>query len=157
MLFIYLSSSCAWPIGPDYRCNVERMAKASGEIDKFDRKIYLNKEFTVERRTGMMSGALKNSYITDPIVIDYGSTGNAYKIVTTMRVDQGIGEGSNIFALNILEYKQSPQKPFVFLSNEMVFLGTACVFRSSLHFSEFGRQQATRRGVPRESDLWFIP
>lgn len=38
-----------------------------------------------------MTGALKNSYVTDPQVIDYGSTENSYKAVATMRKDQGAG------------------------------------------------------------------
>lgn len=36
-----------------------------------------------------MAGALKNSYVTDPQVIDYGSTEDSYKAVATMRKDQG--------------------------------------------------------------------
>ena len=70
-----------------------------------------------------MAGVLKNSYITMPQVIDYGSNDNAYKVVTTLRREEGAGAGSNIYALAISEYETSAQKPFVFLRNEFVYLG----------------------------------
>lgn len=57
-----------------------------------------------------MAGALKNSYVTAPQVIDYGSTENSYKAVATMRKDQGAGVGSSIYALTINEYK-APGSP----------------------------------------------
>ena len=72
-----------------------------------------------------MAGALKNSYATKPQVIDSGSKDNAFKVVTTMRIEQGAGVGSNIYALTINEYDKSPKKPFIFLDNDVVFIG-AC-------------------------------
>ncbi len=72
-----------------------------------------------------MAGALKNSYVTKPQVIDSGSKDNAFKVVTTMRIEQGAGAGSNIYALTINEYDKSPKKPFIFLDNDVVFFG-AC-------------------------------
>lgn len=83
---------------------------------------------TYERATGRMSGALKNTYFTDPVVIDYGSRENAYKAVTTMRLDQGLGAGSNIYALNVAEYEEDEKKPFVFLWNGTVFFGQCIHF-----------------------------
>ena len=70
-----------------------------------------------------MAGALKNSYVTDPQVIDYGSTENSYKAVATMRKDQGAGVGSSIYALTINEYDKGDRKPFIFLQNDEAFLG----------------------------------
>ena len=70
-----------------------------------------------------MAGALKNSYVTKPQVIDPGSKGNAFKVVTTMRLEQGAGAGSNVYVLTINEYSSSPKKPFVFVENDEVFLG----------------------------------
>lgn len=43
-----------------------------------------------------------------------------------MRKDEGIGYGSNIYALTINEYEATRQKPFVFMENDKVFFGT-CV------------------------------
>lgn len=112
--------------GTDYRCTIERV------IDSLDdnassiagkRKIYIGKEFTVDRRTGVMAGALKNAYLTEPRVIDSGSSENSFKAVTAMRRDQGVGAGSNLYAIVVREYAESSKKPFVFLENDTVFYG----------------------------------
>lgn len=109
----------AWA-GEDYRCTIESTVAAK---EKPVNRIYIGKQFTVEKRTGLMAGALKNSYVTDPQVIDYGSTENSYKAVATMRKDQGAGVGSSIYALTINEYDESDRKPFIFLQNDEAFLG----------------------------------
>lgn len=104
----------------DFRCTIENTVAAK---EMPINRIYIGKQFTVERRTGLMAGALKNSYVTDPQVIDYGSTENSYKAVATMRKDQGAGVGSSIFALTINEYEEGDRKPFIFLQNDEAFLG----------------------------------
>ena len=104
----------------DYRCTVESTVAAK---EKPINRIFIGKQFTVERRTGLMAGALKNSYVTDPQVIDYGSTENSYKAVATMRKEQGAGVGSSIYALTINEYDEGDRKPFIFLQNDEAFLG----------------------------------
>ncbi|WP_455805076.1 hypothetical protein [Pseudomonas fluorescens] len=109
----------AWA-AEDFRCTIESTVAAK---EKPINRIFIGKQFTVERRTGFMAGALKNSYVTDPQVIDYGSTENSYKAVTTMRKDQGAGGGSSIYALTINEYDESDRKPFIFLQNDEAFLG----------------------------------
>jgi len=70
-----------------------------------------------------MSGALKNNYITKPDVIDPGSSDNAFKSVATLRKEQSTGGGSVVFTLIVNEYVDSPIKPFVFLSNDVVYFG----------------------------------
>jgi hypothetical protein len=109
----------AWP-ATDYRCTIESTVAAK---EKLINRIYIGKQFTVERRTGLMAGTLKNSYVTDPQVIDYGSTDNSYKAVTILRKEQGAGVGSSIYALTINEYDESDRKPFIFLQNDEAFLG----------------------------------
>lgn len=109
----------AWA-SPDYRCTVERAVSAS---ESSLGRMYIGKQFTVERKTGLMAGVLKNSYLTEPKVIDYGSSENSYKVVTTMRKEQGAGAGSSLFALTINEYKDGASKPFVFLSDSDVYFG----------------------------------
>ncbi len=112
--------------GNGYRCTIERLSLAggdSGAIYDFNKKNYIGKQFTVERASGLMAGALKNSYTTKPQVIDRGSKENAYKVVTTMRLEQGAGAGSNIYALTVVEYERGAKKPFVFLENDTVFFG----------------------------------
>ncbi len=117
--------------GEDYSCTIERMYRASGEsgpvYDAY-KKHYVGKTFTVDRASGVMVGALKNAYVTEPQVVDHGSTENSYKVVTTMRVDQGAGAGSSISALNISEFEETAQKPFVFMSGEDAFFGKCVHF-----------------------------
>ena len=112
----------------DYHCTIQKIATAETTPNttlEFNEKNYIGKQFSVERKTGLMAGALKNSYTTKPQVIDSGSKDNAFKVVTTMRIEQGAGAGSNIYALTIKEYDTSQKKPFIFLKNDVVFFG-AC-------------------------------
>ena len=110
----------------DYRCTITRVSRADEEsaarVEEL-KQAYVGKQFTVERSSGLMAGPLKNSYTTKPQVVDAGSSQNSYKVITTMRKGEGAGFGSNIYALNVLEYERSTRKPFVFLSNEEVFFG----------------------------------
>lgn len=106
--------------GPDYRCTI---ANAVASTEKPENKMYVGRQFTVDRQSGVMAGALKNAYATDPQVIDYGSETNSYKVVTTMKQDQGVGAGSSVYALTINEYQTGARKPFLFLSNDDAFLG----------------------------------
>lgn len=114
----------------DYRCVIERVAKADNSplLLKQLQKDYVGKQFTVERRTGMMAGALKNSYRTTPTVIDMGSTDNSYKVVNSLRKDQGVGFGSNAYMLVVNEFERSPEKNFLFADNDEVYFGTCTHF-----------------------------
>lgn len=129
LVIVVLASSSAHA-GDDYKCQINRLSLAdgdSGNVYNMYVKNYVGKEFTVERSSGLMAGALKNSYATKPQVIDRGSKlKNSYKVVTTMKIEEGAGVGSNIYVLNILEYVESPNKPFVFMENEVVYFGS-CV------------------------------
>lgn len=118
-LLALAGATSAWA-AEDFRCTIESTVAAK---EKRINRIFVGKQFTVERRTGLMAGALKNSYVTDPQVIDYGSTENSYKAVATMRKDQGAGVGSSIYALTINEYEEGDRKPFIFLQNDEAFLG----------------------------------
>jgi hypothetical protein len=111
---------------PDYRCRIDRVATSertpNSQLD-FMAKTYIGKEFTVDRRTGVMTGALRNSFITRPEVIDRGSGDNSFKVVTTLRLDQGAGRGSNVYVLVVNEYRRTPEKPFLFLHNDEIYFG----------------------------------
>lgn len=111
----------------DYKCKIERVSFAEGDDSdtyKMFAKAFIGEEFTVDRKTGLMVGSLKNSYVTSPQVIDIGSSENSYKVVSTMRVIEGAGAGSNIYALNVEEFVEGPTKPFIFLQNNKVFFGS---------------------------------
>ena len=114
----------------DYICKIERLSitDTDDKTQKFYENNYIGKTFTVDRVHGIMAGILKNSYLTKPQIIDYGSKDNSYKVITPMTQNQGIGAGSSINALNILEYKEGEKKPFVFLQNDIVFFGTCTHF-----------------------------
>jgi hypothetical protein len=126
---IFLASAFSADVmaaGNDYLCTIEKLSLAGGDsgvVYEFYKKNYIGKQFTVERASGLMAGALKNSYLTKPQVIDWGSKENSYKVITTMRREQGVGAGSNIYALTIVEYEQGPKKPFIFLENDKVYFG----------------------------------
>jgi len=113
--------------GTDYHCTIQKVVTADAMPNstlKLHEKTYIGQKFSVERKTGVMVGALKNSYTTKPQIIDFGSKDNSFKVVTTMRLEEGVGAGSNIYALTINEYESSPTKPFIFLSNDVVFFGS---------------------------------
>lgn len=130
LLSIFAAATFSAPFahaGTDYHCTIERIYDAEGDssplLDSL-RKIFVGKEFTVDRRSGVMIGALKNSVVTDPVVVDSGSKDNSFKAVTTMRRDQGVGGGSSVFALVVKEFYDTPKKPFVFLDGDMVYFGS---------------------------------
>ena len=126
ILFASVLTTGAAAASDDYRCTIDRVSLAQGDSGAtYDlyKQNYVGKQFTIERTSGLMAGVLKNSYATRPQVIDRGSKENSYKVVTTMRIEQGAGAGSNIHALTVLEYEQGTKKPFVYLNNETVFFG----------------------------------
>lgn len=111
----------------DYRCTIERLEisfSPSKSVLELMRDTYVGKQFTVERRSGLMAGALKNSFVTSPQVIDVGSKDNSYKVVTTLRLGQGAGHGSNVYTLIIGEYFDTDRKPFLFAQNDTLYFGT---------------------------------
>jgi hypothetical protein len=114
----------------DYRCRIERVANAEvapNSTQEFQQKA-VGKEFTVERRTGLMVGPLKNSFVTKPQVIDYGSDQNSFKVVTTMKAQEGAGYGSSTHVLIVKEFIKGPAKPFMFADNDEVYFGTCVHF-----------------------------
>jgi hypothetical protein len=121
-MLVYASPTTG--VGPDYYCTIERVLDA-GRPDEPDVKGYpVSERFIVDRQTGVMTGGLRNSYLTQPQVIDYGSPDNSYQVVTTMKLDQGVGRGSNLHSLVIREWASGLEKPFVYLWNMTVYFGS---------------------------------
>lgn len=115
----------------DYKCTINRIASADDSdsgVTGFRNRTYLGKEFTVERRTGLMAGVLKNSYVTTPEIVDPGSSDNSFKVVTTMSRRQGLGPGTMVYVLVVKEYLPGQRKPFTFLENDVAFFGTCLHF-----------------------------
>ncbi len=119
-VLLLAATSGAW--GQDYRCLIQQVVAADPASPHLkEGKALVGKEFSVDRHTGIMAGALKNSYVTKPQVIDSGSKLNAFKVINAVRKEPA--RTGSIYALNIDEYYASPRKPFVFLSNALVYLG----------------------------------
>lgn len=116
----------AWAL-EDYRCTIERVVlgpTSNTTVQALATTRYQGKEFTVSRRTGVMSGVLKNAYVTSPVVVDIGSSQNSYKVTTTLRPGEGNGPGSYVYLLVVREYTSGPLKPFMFAENDEVYFGT---------------------------------
>jgi hypothetical protein len=116
----------AWAL-EDYRCTIDRVVygpSSDANVQARSTARFKGQEFTVSRRTGVMSGALKNAYVTAPVVVDIGSSQNSYKVTTTLRPGEGSGPGSYVYLLVVREYTSGPIKPFMFAENDEVYFGT---------------------------------
>lgn len=114
-------------VAQDYMCKIDRVVLGQSNKAKQEQILtqrYKGKEFSVNRRTGVMSGALKNSYLTEPEVIDSGSKENSFKVINSLRLEQGAGRGTNVYVLVIGEYQEGPAKPFTFVENDEVYFGS---------------------------------
>ena len=115
----------------DFRCKVDQIISAAPlntQSQTFLNQTYLGKEFTVERRTGQMAGVLK---ILSPVasqVIDTGDKDNAFKMVATMRKEQGLGAASAVYALVINTYDEAARKPIMFTNNATAYVGSCTNF-----------------------------
>lgn len=130
-LCIALPVASAHAAGPEYRCTITQRIASLPEapaVRMAQEKGHIGRQFTVEKETGIMSGALMNAYVVEPVVLDEGLSGSAYRVVTAMKKDDGAGFGSNLYALIINQQAESEQKPFVFLENDKVYLGDCKLF-----------------------------
>jgi hypothetical protein len=114
----------------DYKCKVEYAFNPAGNLVMYAEPSYwVNKEFSVNRRTGIMSGALSNSFTTMPKIIDLALSGeNSYKVVNYLSNAKTGQGGSNIWSLVIGEYLEGREKPFVFTWDLDVFTGNCVRF-----------------------------
>ena len=119
-LVLSITSICFASV--DYRCTVTGafQVDTNGQQQTNILKHSVGSQFTVERKSGIMAGSLKNMYVTKPVVIDYGSKENSYKVINTMKSERT----SNIYSLTVEEFIEGPRKPFIFLNNADVYYGT---------------------------------
>jgi len=115
--------------GGQLRCTIARIEQsptdqAATNILLEYRKSYIGKQFTVEKATGVMTGALTNTSVNAPQVIDSGSKSNPYKVITILYRYQGVGEGSMIYILVVDEFSKAAEKPFTFYDGYRVHFGT---------------------------------
>lgn len=104
----------------DYKCIISNILNSdvSGNLIEVER-YSVGKMFTINRKTGLTSGALTNSFLNAPLVLDRGSKDNSFKAITTMRNDIT----TNVYVLVVEEYIEGNQKPFIFINNTTVYHG----------------------------------
>lgn len=117
-----LASDVSSAYANDYLCKIERIDTSRSSLAEFYQS-FIGKEFSVERASGIMAGALKNNYVLPPEVVDLGSNENSYKVIASLKQGQGAGPGSNVYLLTINEYETSAKKPFLFAQNDIVYFG----------------------------------
>ncbi len=107
--------------GQDYKSTITNASapNENGYLEEIGDKSVIGKLFTVNRQTGDISGPIKNKYLSEPQVIDYGSVENSYKAISVMKNNVT----TNVYTLVIEEFVDSHKKPFVYLSNSWVFYG----------------------------------
>ncbi|UQN45186.1 hypothetical protein [Agarivorans sp. B2Z047] len=110
----------------DYKCKVTSAFQVGTNGQRVENVLasMVGSEFTVDRSTGLMVGSLKNSYVTSPKILDFGSSENAFKAITVMKNDLT----SNVYVLVVEEYIEDANKPFVFTNNSDIYYGTCTHF-----------------------------
>jgi hypothetical protein len=120
---LFLLASVARGAGA-YKCTVKGGSNLTeaGRLDATaSASAYVGAEFTLDRGTGRMSGALTNHGASGkPQVLDPGSTEQAYKAVTLFK------PFTSVDLIYVKEFADSPIKPFMFITGENVLTGT-CV------------------------------
>lgn len=115
----------------DFRCTISAVISAPklpAAQQAFLNSTYVGREFTVERQSGQMAGALKVLSPVAPQIIDRGDKDNGFKMVATMRREQGAGSGTAIYSLAINTFDAAPEKPFLFTNNATAYIGTCLLF-----------------------------
>lgn len=116
----------------DYRCTVEQvitLRESTGLTVEEAGRRSSPMEFTVDRNTGIMVGALKNSWGSyKPRIVDPGSTENSFKVVTIMDRTNSWGPGTSVEYLTITEFWDGPRKGFTFIDELGIYAGTCTHF-----------------------------
>lgn len=82
-------------------------------------KGFQGREFTVDRKTGRMIGALKNhEYYGEPKIINTGSEKKAFRVVTEYR------PSVKFEYLTVETYEDNEFLPFLFVSSSTIMSGT---------------------------------
>ena len=110
----------------DFRCTIEKRIGAPSEpptLQAAYEKAHVGKQFMVEGKTGIMTGALKNAFLADPEIIDDGSSGKAYRVVSIIREGESDIYGPGVYALVIEISPSQSSRPFVFLEDRVAYAG----------------------------------
>ena len=130
LLFSLSSNVQAGENTDDYICKIERVSQATGDIGstyELLNKVFVGRQFTVDRVSGVTIGTLKNSLHSKPEVIDPGSSENSFKVVSAITASQNF-PGTLVTALNIMGFVDGEKKPFNYMINDVVYFGTCVSF-----------------------------
>lgn len=106
-----------------YKCTVLEAKQLSNagkmEVSKFTKQ-YIGKEFVVDKKTGRMTGQVKNhNFNGEPKVLDQGSAQQAYKAITIF------SPFTTVDYLYIQAFAEGPKKPFYFIDlGDNILTGT---------------------------------
>jgi hypothetical protein len=125
-LFIFLLNPAKSYALEDYICTIVDAFQVDEKGKRIDHILQssIGNSFTVNRKTGIMSGSLHNSYSNIPTVIDEGSASNSFKVFNSMNTQFT----SNTYSLTIEEFTTGVNKPFVFLRNADIYYGICKYF-----------------------------
>lgn len=130
LLFSLSSNANAGTDTDDYICTIERVSQATGDVGstyELLNKVFVGRQFTVDRASGVTIGTLKNSLKSKPKVIDPGSSENSFKVVSAITASQKF-PGTLVTALNVMEFVDGEKKPFNYMINDEVYFGTCVSF-----------------------------
>jgi len=111
----------------DYMCKITGAFRVNseGKQNHDGLKSLIGENFSVNRASGLMLGALTNSFAAGPMVVDPGSEESSFRVVNSML--NPVYDGHITNSLTIHEFVDGKSKPFVFLGTEVeVYYGT-CV------------------------------
>ncbi len=105
-----------------FKCTIKETVSPgnSGKLveDEFYRG-FEGREFTVDRKTGRMIGALKNyEQYGEPKVLNEGSMNKAFRVITEYR------PSVNFEYLTVETYEDDEILPFIFVSSSTIISGT---------------------------------
>ena len=128
--FVFLAASIftinnlsAGPV--EYKCeiNYEYSLASSGEL-KEGKRIYKGEKFHIERPSGtVLGGGLGNHSYPKKMIIDPGSKQQNFKLLYLSKPILGTENGKNAVYIEVNEYAETYEKPFVAVTNTKVLSG----------------------------------
>ncbi|WP_373018665.1 hypothetical protein [Thiomicrorhabdus sp.] len=125
LLLALIISSSAFSGPYSYACKIAgeyRVESKDGKLTtpKPNAKLYEGKDFNVDRKSGVVLGAIDNSSYEKKVVLDRGSKQQSFKLIWYSYT--GFGAAANY--LTIREYEESEKKPFSAIIDWEVLSGT---------------------------------
>lgn len=113
--------------GDNYTCQITGAFQIDHNGKQITTKLknFIGNSFSVNRATGEMTGALNNSFVTGPTVIDPGSAETSYRAVNSMI--NPVTTATNFNTLVIQEFVSGKNKPFIFLDDGVDIFYGKCV------------------------------